>query len=169
MLQTYTPVSVQLSGLRQSFGVHVSPSIQAKAQALAPKVKAIRPNVWFVGKSFVSQWSGLCSCKRSRCDREICEHQIAVYLSEQLHVWRALTADARKYWQLANVDEPEIIAEYATAVFGKSETCPGVRLRVRVINIQGGIADVETIGYHPLVSAWSLPYTELTHFTPFYE
>lgn len=92
-----------------------------------------------------------------------------MYLSEQIHAWRALTQDARKYWQSASVDEPEIIAEYATAIFGKSETCTGIRLRVRVVNVNNGIADVETIGYHPLVTAWSLLYSELTHFTPFYE
>jgi hypothetical protein len=139
---------------------HVSPGQQARAQALAKTVRAIRPGVYQVGACIVDQWRNACTCgqaRRAKVQGRIaaCPHRLALWLAEGVDIDNP---DPALYLKAADVQEPAIIAYYARIKGLKGlrriECWPGGWVAVP-LNDPAGWTMIET--------------AEITHLQPMYE
>ena len=108
---TQTPARIK--ALKFSFGVSASKSQAARAAALAPTVRAIRPGILSVGSCQVNLWHESCTCKahrsRALAGRPFapCVHYLALYLAGEWY-----PGYTTEYLSSVGVEESEPIATY---------------------------------------------------------
>ena len=112
---TQTPSSTKSRFKALSFGLVpcvVGPERQAQAHRLAPLVRSIKPGIYFIAGHYVDLWRNLCTCREHRVQKiRPCRHRLALWLAEGVQIH---DPDPAKYPNTAGVQEPAIIAWYAT-------------------------------------------------------
>lgn len=157
-----------LVALRLSYGVAASPSQAARAAALAPSVRAIRPGVYQVGASVCDLWRESCSCKQARSAAirgrrqadSPCVHYLALYLARE---WSPIY-NSVDYLRSVEVEQPEIIEYHCRAHL---PTCyPPAPRGYLILEVSDGWATLQNISTGTHASA---QVESLHHVQPVYE
>ena len=111
-VQTATQIQSRFKALAVGLDpLQVNPARQARATALIPTVRAIKPGVYIVGKAYIDLWRNGCTCREHRIQKQRpCRHRLALWLAEGVQV---NDPDPVLYLKTAQVEQPDIIAWYA--------------------------------------------------------